>query len=103
MGYKSFDQSATNALLRSCGAISLLPPKFHPAADDARQHAQVLGARHLLYLIPAVVLACVIGPAVGQELSKNDHLGRQIKYVMGCAALLVLFALFVDVLGRLLD
>jgi uncharacterized membrane protein SpoIIM required for sporulation len=57
----------------------------------------------MTYLIPALVLACVIGSAIGWELSKNKHPRRQVKYVIGCAALLVLFALIVDALVRLLD
>ena len=50
--------------------------------------------RHLMtYLIPALVLACMIGLAIGWEFSKNKHLRRQVRYVIECAALLVLFAL----------
>ena len=57
----------------------------------------------MTYLIPALVLACVIGSAIGWEFSKNKHPRQQVKYVVGCAALLVFFALAVEALVRLLD
>jgi uncharacterized membrane protein SpoIIM required for sporulation len=57
----------------------------------------------MTYLIPAIVLACVIGSAIGWELSKNKLPRQQVKYVIGCAALLVLFALVMNALVRLFD
>jgi uncharacterized membrane protein YfcA len=57
----------------------------------------------MTYLIPALVLACVFGSPIGRELSKNKHPSRQIKYVIGCAALLVLFALVLEALVYFLD
>jgi uncharacterized membrane protein YfcA len=57
----------------------------------------------MTYLIPALVLACVIGSAIGWELSKNKKPRQQIKYVIGCAALLVLVSLVADALVRLLE
>jgi uncharacterized membrane protein SpoIIM required for sporulation len=57
----------------------------------------------MTFLIPALVLACVIGSAIGWELSKNKFPRQQVKYVIGCAALLVLFALVMNALVRLFD
>jgi hypothetical protein len=57
----------------------------------------------MTYLIAALVLACVVGSAIGWELSKDEQPRRQLTYVIGCAALMVLFALVVNALVRLLD
>jgi uncharacterized membrane protein YfcA len=57
----------------------------------------------MTYFILALVLACVIGSAIGWELSKNKHPSRQIKYVIGCTVLMILFALVAEALVYFLD
>jgi heme/copper-type cytochrome/quinol oxidase subunit 2 len=57
----------------------------------------------MTYLIVALVLACVIGSAIGWELSKNKHPTRQIKYMIGSTVFMVLFVLVVEALVYFLD
>ena len=56
----------------------------------------------MTYLIVALVMACVIGSAIGWEISKNKHPRLQVTYAIACATLLVIFAIVVDALVRLL-
>jgi hypothetical protein len=43
----------------------------------------------MTYLIVALVLACVIGSAIGWEISKNKHPRLQVTYAIACDRLAI--------------